>query len=104
MTILSQPTRYLFFTGKGVVGKTSLSAATAIGLADAGKRVLLVSTDAASNLDEMLDVPLRNHPSPFPAHLPCRCLISTRTWLPNTTVGVCWTRWQPGRPRRSATP
>ncbi|WP_439114588.1 arsenical pump-driving ATPase [Hydrogenophaga sp.] len=54
------PTRFLFFTGKGGVGKTSLSTATAIALADAGKRVLLVSTDAASNLDEMLGVPLSN--------------------------------------------
>jgi arsenite-transporting ATPase len=48
----------LFFTGKGGVGKTSISTATAIALADAGRRVLLVSTDAASNLDEMLGVPL----------------------------------------------
>ena len=66
MTILPQPTQFLFFTGKGGVGKTSLSAATAIGLADAGRKVLLVSTDAASNLDEMLDVPLRNTPVPVP--------------------------------------
>jgi arsenite-transporting ATPase len=64
--ILANPTRFLFFTGKGGVGKTSLSAATAIALADAGKRVLLVSTDAASNLDEMLGVPLRNHAVPVP--------------------------------------
>ncbi|WP_310566203.1 TRC40/GET3/ArsA family transport-energizing ATPase, partial [Hydrogenophaga sp.] len=60
------PTRFLFFTGKGGVGKTSLSTATAIALADAGKRVLLVSTDAASNLDEMLGVPLSNRPVPVP--------------------------------------
>ena len=60
------PTRFLFFTGKGGVGKTSLSAATAIALADAGQRVLLVSTDAASNLDEMLGVPLSNHPVQVP--------------------------------------
>lgn len=59
---LSAATRFLFFTGKGGVGKTSLSAASAITLADAGRRVLLVSTDAASNLDEMLGVPLRNQP------------------------------------------
>ena len=58
--LLAQPTRFLFFTGKGGVGKTSLSTATAIALADAGRRVLLVSTDAASNLDEMLGVPLSN--------------------------------------------
>ena len=51
-------TRVLFFTGKGGVGKTSLACATAIGLADSGKRVLLVSTDPASNLDEVLEVTL----------------------------------------------
>ena len=66
MRLLIQPTRYLFFTGKGGVGKTSISTATAIGLADAGKRVLLVSTDAASNLDKMLGVPLLNSPVPVP--------------------------------------
>ncbi|QCB46089.1 arsenical pump-driving ATPase [Hydrogenophaga sp. PAMC20947] len=57
---VAAPTRFLFFTGKGGVGKTSLSTATAIALADTGQRVLLVSTDAASNLDEMLGVPLSN--------------------------------------------
>lgn len=56
----------MFFTGKGGVGKTSLSTASAIVLADAGRRVLLVSTDAASNLDEMLGVPLSNQPVPVP--------------------------------------
>lgn len=60
------PTRFVFFTGKGGVGKTSLSTATALALADAGRRVLLVSTDAASNLDEMLGVPLSNAPVPVP--------------------------------------
>jgi len=64
--LLAHPTRHLFFTGKGGVGKTSLSAATALALADSGKNVLLVSTDAASNLDEMLGVPLRNTPVPVP--------------------------------------
>ncbi|MBU1439750.1 MAG: arsenical pump-driving ATPase [Gammaproteobacteria bacterium] len=63
---LEHPTRYLFFTGKGGVGKTSLSTAAALKLADAGKKVLLVSTDAASNLDEMLGIPLRNTPVPVP--------------------------------------
>ena len=64
--LLAQPTRHLFFTGKGGVGKTSLAAATALALADAGRRVLLVSTDPASNLDEMLGAPLRNAPVPVP--------------------------------------
>ena len=64
--LLAQPTRFLFFTGKGGVGKTSLSTATAIALADSGRKVLLVSTDAASNLDEMLGVPLSNQPVAVP--------------------------------------
>jgi arsenite-transporting ATPase len=63
---LNHPTRHLFFTGKGGVGKTSLSTAAALALADAGKKVLLVSTDAASNLDEMLGIELRNSPVPVP--------------------------------------
>ncbi|GCL61585.1 arsenical pump-driving ATPase [Pseudaquabacterium pictum] len=63
---LQHPTRHLFFTGKGGVGKTSLSAAASLALADAGRRVLLVSTDAASNLDEMLGITLRNTPVPVP--------------------------------------
>ena len=55
---LEQPSRYLFFTGKGGVGKTALACASAIRLAERGKRILLVSTDPASNLDEMLGVQL----------------------------------------------
>jgi len=62
----SVPTRVLFFTGKGGVGKTSAACATAIRLADAGKRVLLVSTDPASNLDEVLGVTLDASPKPVP--------------------------------------
>ncbi|MCF7732651.1 MAG: arsenical pump-driving ATPase [Akkermansiaceae bacterium] len=58
-------TRYLFFTGKGGVGKTSLSCATALKLAEADKRVLLVSTDPASNLDEVLETRLTNAPTPI---------------------------------------
>lgn len=64
--LLDQPTKYMFFTGKGGVGKTSVSTAVSIALADAGKRVLLVSTDAASNLDEMLGVELSNQPVAVP--------------------------------------
>ncbi|WP_284618845.1 arsenical pump-driving ATPase [Aquabacterium humicola] len=63
---IDHPTRHLFFTGKGGVGKTSLSTAAALALADAGRKVLLVSTDAASNLDEMLGIELRNTPVPVP--------------------------------------
>lgn len=64
---IEQPTRYQFFTGKGGVGKTSISCATAIALADQGRKVLLVSTDPASNLDEVLGVRLGNAPTPVPA-------------------------------------
>jgi len=57
---LDQPPRFLFFTGKGGVGKTSIACATAIQLADAGKRVLLVSTDPASNVGQVFGVSIGN--------------------------------------------
>ncbi len=63
---LNRATRILFFTGKGGVGKTSLSCAAAIALARSGKRVLLVSTDPASNLDEVLGVQLSSVPTAIP--------------------------------------
>ncbi|MBL9023474.1 MAG: arsenical pump-driving ATPase [Myxococcales bacterium] len=66
MSPFAAPTRHLFFTGKGGVGKTALSCAVAISLADGGKRVLLVSTDPASNLDEMLGVSLGTEPTAIP--------------------------------------
>ncbi|MGK5093638.1 arsenical pump-driving ATPase [Deltaproteobacteria bacterium TL4] len=64
--LLDNATRILFFTGKGGVGKTSSACATAIGLADAGKQVLLISTDPASNLDEVLGVELTSKPKAVP--------------------------------------
>lgn len=63
---LNNPTRFFFFTGKGGVGKTSVSCATSVALADKGRRVLLVSTDPASNLDEVLSVKLGSTPTPIP--------------------------------------
>lgn len=66
-TLVQTSTRILFFTGKGGVGKTSSACATAIGLADAGERVLLVSTDPASNLDEVLGVKLSSAPTAVPS-------------------------------------
>jgi len=63
---LEHATRILFFTGKGGVGKTSLACAVAIALSSRGKRVLLVSTDPASNLDEVLGVRLSGAPAAIP--------------------------------------
>jgi arsenite-transporting ATPase len=56
-------TKYLFFTGKGGVGKTSIACATAVGLADKGKKILLISTDPASNLQDVFNQPLNGHGS-----------------------------------------
>ncbi len=58
-------TKYLFFTGKGGVGKTSLACATAVELADQGKNVLLVSTDPASNLKDVLESPVTETIAPI---------------------------------------
>lgn len=60
MKFLEQPPRYLFFTGKGGVGKTSIACATAIQLAEAGHRVLLVSTDPASNVGQVFGLEIGN--------------------------------------------
>lgn len=56
-------TRHLFFTGKGGVGKTSLACATALSLAAKGNRTLIVSTDPASNLDEVFATKLGSNPT-----------------------------------------
>ncbi|MFN4360756.1 MAG: arsenical pump-driving ATPase [Hylemonella sp.] len=60
MQFLTKPPRFFFFTGKGGVGKTSIACATAVKLADAGKRVLLVSTDPASNVGQVFGVSIGN--------------------------------------------
>ena len=63
MHVLKHPTPTLFFTGKGGVGKTSLSCATAVALADSGKKVLLVSTDPASNIHEVFGQDIGTDPT-----------------------------------------
>ncbi len=64
--LIENPVRYFFFTGKGGVGKTSLATAAALALAERGKRTLLVSTDPASNLDEVLGLELAREARPVP--------------------------------------
>ncbi len=67
MKFLEQPPRFLFFTGKGGVGKTSIACATAIQLAEAGRRVLLVSTDPASNVGQVFGIRIGNQVTAIPA-------------------------------------
>jgi arsenite-transporting ATPase len=72
--LVAQATRSWFFAGKGGVGKTSLACAFAVALADSGKRTLLVSTDPASNLDEVLGVTLASVPTDVPGVARLRAL------------------------------
>lgn len=67
MHFMDHPPRFLFFTGKGGVGKTSIACATAVQLAAQGKRVLLVSTDPASNVGQVFGVDIGNHITAIPA-------------------------------------
>lgn len=67
MEFLNQAPRFLFFTGKGGVGKTSIACATAIRLAEGGRRVLLVSTDPASNVGQVFGIAIGNRITPVPA-------------------------------------
>lgn len=60
MNFLTDPPRFFFFTGKGGVGKTSIACATAVHLAGVGKRVLLVSTDPASNVGQVFGLQIGN--------------------------------------------
>ena len=61
MKFLENPPRFLFFTGKGGVGKTSTACAAAISLAESGKSVLLVSTDPASNIGQVFGLTIGHH-------------------------------------------
>ncbi len=67
LKFLDQPPRFLFFTGKGGVGKTSIACATAIRLADAGRKVLLVSTDPASNVGQVFGINIGNQITAIPS-------------------------------------
>jgi len=61
--LINKIPKFLFFTGKGGVGKTSMASSMSIALADSGKKILLISTDPASNLDEVLGTELSNKPT-----------------------------------------
>lgn len=65
------PTRFLFFTGKGGVGKTTVAAAAALALADGGRRVLIVSTDPASNLGDVFGTAVGSEVALLPGRLAC---------------------------------
>ncbi|AMK75581.1 arsenite efflux ATP-binding protein ArsA [Methylomonas methanica] len=67
---LDQAPRFLFFTGKGGVGKTSIACASAVQLADAGRQVLLVSTDPASNVGQVFGIDIGNRITAIGA-VPC---------------------------------
>lgn len=61
--LLKKAPKFMFFTGKGGVGKTSMACSIAVGLAEKDKRILLISTDPASNLDEVLEIKLGSSPT-----------------------------------------
>ncbi|MGE6122810.1 arsenical pump-driving ATPase [Aeromonas media] len=65
-SFLNDAPPFLFFTGKGGVGKTSLACASAVALCDSGKRVLLVSTDPASNVGQVFDTQIGNQITKIP--------------------------------------
>jgi arsenite/tail-anchored protein-transporting ATPase len=67
MKFLKEPPRFLFFTGKGGVGKTSIACATAMQLAEAGQHVLLVSTDPASNVGQVFGITIGSKITPVDA-------------------------------------
>ncbi|WP_404300405.1 arsenical pump-driving ATPase [Alicycliphilus denitrificans] len=67
MQFLQNPPRFLFFTGKGGVGKTSIACASAVELADAGRKILLVSTDPASNVGQVFGLAIGNRVTAIPS-------------------------------------
>ena len=66
MQFMDNPPHFIFFTGKGGVGKTSIACASAVRLADAGRKTLLVSTDPASNVGQVFGAKIGNKISPIP--------------------------------------
>lgn len=58
-------TQFIFFSGKGGVGKTSMACATAVRHADAGQRTLIITTDPAANLADVFEQPIGHHMTPL---------------------------------------
>jgi anion-transporting ArsA/GET3 family ATPase len=73
---LENAPRFVFFTGKGGLGKTSIVCATALTLARTGPRVLLVSTDPASNVGQVLGLSIGNTVTPVPGAPGLHALLS----------------------------
>jgi arsenite-transporting ATPase len=90
------------FTGKGGVGKTTVSAATALRLAELGYRTLILSTDPAHSLSDSFNLPLGSLPTKIKTNLhaieinPYVDLKKTGTQYKNSTHGFLWRRESPG--------
>ena len=109
MKFLENAPRFLFFTGKGGVGKTSVACATALTPGRPGKKVLLVSTDPASNVGQVFGVTIGNTITAIPACRACRPWRSTRSRPPRPTgsgssapCAACCPRRSSRRHRRAA--
>ena len=58
-------TKYIFFSGKGGVGKTTMACATAVHYANEGKKTLIVTTDPASNLADVFETEIGHKITPL---------------------------------------
>ena len=86
-------TQFLFFSGKGGVGKTTMACTTAVAEADAGKRVLIVTTDPASNLADVFEQPIGHAITPIAGRArTCGRWRSTPTARPPSTPTGRWRR------------
>ena len=79
-------TKFIFFSGKGGVGKSTMSCATAIWLAENGYNTLLVTTDPAPNLSDIFNQKIGSQVTPSGAWITCLRLRLTRMWHPRHTV------------------
>ena len=98
-----QSYQYIFFTGKGGVGKTSAASASAVALAEIGKKILLVSTDPASNLQDLFELKASNEKTEIESVKNLYLmnlsgfLYSVRRLLSCTHIPVTWKIWETQR-------